>query len=55
MSDFGDLPVDDLLDDLPSRGTDPELAYDGGWEQALDEGDGFEDHLLGEKLSTPEL
>ena len=53
-----DLPIDDTLlplDSLGSTGTDPDLAYDGGWEQALDEGDGFEDHLLGEKPTTPEL
>ena len=57
MDSTSDLPVDDVLgfDDLPSTGTDPQQAYDGGWEQALDEGDGFEDHLLGEKPTTPEL
>ena len=50
-------PLDDMLplDDLSSGGTDPNQAYDGGWEQALEEGDGFEDHLLGEKPTTPEL
>ena len=55
---MSDLPVEDLLplDAVSSsQGTDPDLAYDGGWEQALDEGDGFEDHLLGEKPTTPEL
>ena len=54
-SDIGNMPIDDLLDPVPSRGTDPELAYDGGWEQSLEEGDGFEDHLLGEKPTIPEL
>ena len=54
---MSDLPADELLslDSLSSSGTDPNDAYDGGWEQALDEGDGFEDHLLGEKPTTPEL
>jgi hypothetical protein len=52
-----DLPLEDVLslDDVMSRGTDPDQAYDGGWEEALDEGDGFEDHLLGEKPTTPEV
>ncbi len=36
MSDFGDLPVDDLLDPIPDLATDPHQAYDGGWEQAID-------------------
>ncbi len=49
------VPIDDLLGPVPSGGTDPEQAYDGGWEQALEEGDGFEDHLLGEKPTIPEL
>ena len=57
---MSDVPIDDVLDlDSPlsplASGTDPEKAYDGGWEQALEEGDGFEDHLLGEKPTTPEL
>ena len=50
-------PIDDVLDleYVGPTGTDPELADDGGWEQALEQGDGFEDHLLGEKPTTPEL
>jgi hypothetical protein len=54
---MSDLPVEELLplDTIADKGTDPNLAYDGGWEDALDEGDGFEDHLLGEKPTTPEL
>ena len=57
MSDrhINDLPIDDLIDPIPDRGTDPEQAYDGGWEQGLEEGDGFEDHLLGEEPTVPEL
>ena len=57
MSD-ADVPLDDLLpgsDPAEAAGTDPEQAYDGGWEQAIEEGDGFEDHLLGESPATPEL
>ena len=52
------LPVEEVLPletVSSSTGTDPNQAYDGGWEQALEEGDGFEDHLLGEKPTTPEL
>ena len=54
---MSDLPIDDVngLDDVGQAGTDPNQAYDGGWEQALEEGDGFEDHLLGEEPTTPEL
>ncbi len=52
-----DVPIDDLLmpETVSAQAADPTLAYDGGWEQALEEGDGFEDHLLGEKPVTPEL
>jgi hypothetical protein len=54
---MSDVPIDDLLlpDTVSPQQSDPTQAYDGGWEQALDEGDGFEDHLLGEKPTTPEL
>jgi hypothetical protein len=54
---MSNLPFDDIIppDDIPSAGTDPNQAYDGGWEQAIEEGDGFEDHLLGEAPTTPEL
>ena len=47
---------DDALFDEPIRGgTDPNEAYDGNWEQAVDEGDGLEHHLLGESPVVPEL
>jgi hypothetical protein len=54
---MSDVPIDDLLtpEVTPAHEADPAQAYDGGWEQALEEGDGFEDHLLGEKPTTPEL
>jgi hypothetical protein len=55
---MSELPVEELvpLDTVSSStGTDPNDAYDGGWEQGLEEGDGFEDHLLGEQPTTPEL
>ena len=55
LSELGDVPIDDLLDPIPVREIDPNQAYDGGWEQGLEEGDGFEDHLLGEKPTVPEL
>lgn len=47
--------IDNLLDPVPDRPTDPEPAYDGGWEQGLEAGEGFEDHLLGEEPVVPEL
>ena len=53
---MSDRPIDDVLDEgRSSSPTDPDEAYDGGWEAALEEGDGFEDYLLGEKPTTPEL
>jgi len=54
---MSDLPIDDVigLDDLRATGTDANDAYDGGWEQAIEEGDGFEDHLLGESPTVPEF
>jgi len=55
---MSDLPLDDILDPPAGTnpaGTDPEQAYDGGWEQDMEEGEGFEDHLLGEKPVVPEL
>ncbi|MDP8938178.1 MAG: hypothetical protein M3O23_10705 [Actinomycetota bacterium] len=49
------IPADDALFDEPIRGgTDPNRAYDGGWEDAVEEGDGLEDHLLGESPVVPE-
>ena len=53
---MSDVPLDDLLPEPAATAeSDPTQAYDDGWEQAIEEGDGFEDHLLGEKPSTPEL
>ena len=54
---MSDVPIDDLLlpDSAPVHENDPTQAYDGGWEEGIDQGDGFEDHLLGEKPTTPEL
>jgi hypothetical protein len=48
-------PNDDLLDILLGPGADPEQAFIGGWEQDLEEGDGSEDHLLGDEPTMPEL
>ncbi|MBW3581174.1 MAG: hypothetical protein KY431_09060 [Actinobacteria bacterium] len=47
-------PNDDLLDILLGHGADPEQAFIGGREQGLEEGDGFEDRLLGEEPTVPE-
>jgi hypothetical protein len=54
---MSDLPIDDLLtpDVVPAHENDPVQDYDAGWEQGVEEGDGLEDHLLGEKPTTPEL
>ena len=54
---MSDVPIDDLLmpETSPAQESDPTQAYDGGWEEAVDGGDGLEDHLLGEKPITPEL
>lgn len=40
-------PDDDLLDVILGPGADPEQAFIGGREQGLEEGDCFEDRLLG--------
>ncbi len=48
-------PNDDLLDLILGHGADPEQAFIGGWEQGLEEGHGFEDHLLGDEPTGPEL
>ena len=55
MSHIIGRPNDDLLDIILGRGTDPEQAFIGGWEQNREEGDGFEDRLLGEEPTVPEL
>jgi hypothetical protein len=47
-------PNDDLLDVILGHGADPEQAFIGGW-QGLEEGDGFEDHLLGDEPTASEL
>lgn len=54
---MSDLPIDDLMtpDVVPAHESDPvQDATDGGWEQAVDEGDGLADDLLGDKPTTPE-
>ena len=42
-------PDDDVLDILLGHDADPEQALIGGPEQSPEEGDGFEDRLLGEE------
>ncbi len=37
------------------HGADPEQAFIGGSEQGLEEGDGFEDRLLGDEPTVPEV
>ena len=46
---------DDLLDLILGHGADPEQTFIGGWEQGLEEGDGFADHLRGDEPTVPEL
>ncbi len=46
-------PDDDLLDVILGPGADPEQAFIGGREQGLEEGDCFEDRLLGKEPTVP--
>lgn len=48
-------PNDDLLDLILGHGADPEQAFIGGSEQDPEEGDGVDDHLLGDEPAVPEL
>jgi hypothetical protein len=48
-------PNDDLLDLILGHGADPEQAFIGGCQQGLQEGDGFDDHLLDDEPTVPEL
>ncbi len=54
MSHIVGRPHDDLLDVILGHGADPEQAFIGGSEQGLED-DGFEDRLLGEEPTVPEL
>ncbi len=54
MSHIIGRPNDDLLDILLGPGADPEQAFIAGGGQGLEEGDGFEDHLLGDEPTVPE-
>ena len=47
-------PDDDQLDILLGPGAEPEQAFIGGRAQGPEEGDGFEDRLLGEAPTVPE-
>ena len=47
-------PNEDLLNILLGHGAEPEQAFIGGPEQGLEEGDGFEDRLLGKEPTVPE-
>jgi hypothetical protein len=55
MSHIIGRPNDDLLDVILGHGADPEQAFIGGSEQGLEEGDGFEDRLLAEEPTVPQL
>ena len=46
-------PDDDLLDIVLGH-ADPEQAFIGGREQGLEEGQGFEDRILGDDPTVPE-
>ena len=47
-------PNDDLLDIMLGHGPDPEQAFIRGSERGGEEGDDFEDRLLGEEPTVPE-
>ncbi len=53
MSHIIGRPNDDLLDVMLGHGADPEQAFIDGSEQGLEEGDGFEDRLLGDEPTVP--
>ena len=47
-------PNDDLLDLILGNGADPEQAFIGGCQKRLEDGDGFEDGVLGEEPAVRE-
>ncbi len=53
MSHIIGRPNDDLVDVMLGHGADPEQAFIGGSEQGLEEGDGFEDRVLGDEPTVP--
>lgn len=55
MSHIIGRPNDDLLEVMLGHGADPEQAFIDGSDQGLEEGDGFEDRLLCEEPTVPEL
>ena len=55
MSHIIGRPNDDLFDVMLGPGADPEQAFIEGSDQGFEEGDGFEDRLLGEEPTDPEL
>jgi len=54
MSHIIGRPNDHLLDVMLGHGADPEQAFIDSSDQGL-EGDSFEDRLLGEEPTVPEL
>ncbi len=55
MSHIIGRPNDDLLDVMLGHGADPEQALIGGSRQGREEGDGFDDHLLDDEPTPPDL
>ncbi len=53
MSHIIGRPNDDLLAVMLGHGADPEQAFIGGSEPGLEEGDGFEDRVLGRRAHRP--
>jgi hypothetical protein len=47
-------PDDHLLEVMLGRGADPEQAFIGGSEEGVEEGDAFEDRLLGDEPTVAE-
>lgn len=55
MSHIIGRPNSDVLEVMLGHGADPEQALIGGSERGVEEGDGFEDRLLGDEPTVPEL
>ncbi len=55
MSHIIGRPNDDLLDVMLGHGADPEQAFIDGSEQGLEEADGFEDGMVSDESTVPEL
>lgn len=55
MSHIIGRPDDDLLDVMLGQGADPEQAFMVGSEEGMEEGDEFENRLLGDEPTVSDL